>query len=122
MNVIGARPDKWWNDPDEAMRKLAARLDGYARTSGDDVTIVFDRDPGRLPELERARTVVARRRGRNAADHEIRVIVAADPRPESLLVVTSDRRLADTVRALGARVVPSGAFRSRVETLVPEAD
>ena len=30
MNVIGSRPDKWWNDPEKAMRRMAVTLNDYA--------------------------------------------------------------------------------------------
>ena len=30
MNVIGSRPDRWWIDPDEAMRALAQVVDAHA--------------------------------------------------------------------------------------------
>lgn len=117
MNLIGARPDRWWNDPDKAMRQMADRLDGYARSTGDDVTIVFDKDPGALPRLERARVVIASWKGRNAADHEIEQMVAGDSAPSQLRVVTSDRKLADKVRSLGAHVVGSGSFRRKLDAI-----
>lgn len=111
MNLIGTRPDRWWNDPDKAMRQMAERLDGYARSTGDEVTVVFDKDPGGLPALEQTHVVIASWKGRNAADHEIEEMVAVDAAPSELRVVTSDKKLADKVRSLGARVVPSGSFR-----------
>ncbi|MGH2748897.1 MAG: NYN domain-containing protein [Actinomycetota bacterium] len=115
MNLIGARPDRWWNDPDRAMREMAERLDGYARSTGDEVTVVFDKDPGGLPALERTEVVIASWKGRNAADHEIVETVAADAAPSELWVVTSDKKLADKVRSLGARVAGSGSFRKRLD-------
>ena len=56
----------------------------------------------------------ASRRGRNAADHEIVRMVSEDPAPESIRVVTSDRRLVERVRELGATVTSSGSFRRRL--------
>jgi predicted RNA-binding protein with PIN domain len=117
MNVIGSRPDRWWNDRDGAVRRLVAELDRFAAATGEDVTVVFDRRP---PDLEPGRhgTVevgFASWRGRDAADHEIVEMVTADPEPGALVVVTSDRRLAERVRALGARVEPSSRFRRRVD-------
>jgi hypothetical protein len=47
--------------------------------------------------------------------HEITEIVKADSDPETIRVVTSDKRLAEKVEGLGARVIPSGAFRHRME-------
>jgi predicted RNA-binding protein with PIN domain len=117
MNVIGSRPDRWWNDRDGAVRRLVAELNRFAAAIGEDVTVVFDRRP---PDLEPGRhgaveVGFASWRGRNAADHEIVRMVAADPDPGGLVVVTSDRRLAERVRELGARVEPSSRFRRRVD-------
>ena len=113
MNLIGSRPDRWWNDRDGAVHRLVGELDRFAAASGEDVTVVFDRRP---PDLAPGRhgaveVAFASRRGRNAADHEIAAMVAADPDPGGYLVVTSDRKLAEQVRGLGARVEPSGRFR-----------
>jgi predicted RNA-binding protein with PIN domain len=115
MNVIGSRPDRWWNDPDAAMRDFAQEVDDHARNTGKDITVVFDKDPGQLPRTQHAHIVVARRRGRNAADYEIERLVADEEDPTRLRVVTSDRRLADDVRALGAKVVSSGSFRLELD-------
>ena len=117
MNLIGSRPDRWWNDPDRAVRRLIGELDRFAAATGDDVTVVFDRRP---PDLEPGRhgaveVAFASRRGRDAADHEIVAMVAADPEPGGFLVVTSDRRLAERVRDLGALVEPSSRFRRRID-------
>jgi uncharacterized protein YaiI (UPF0178 family) len=51
----------------------------------------------------------------NAADDEIVRLVRADPNPSAVLVVTSDRWLADQARAAGAAVVGSDSFRARIE-------
>jgi predicted RNA-binding protein with PIN domain len=117
MNLIGSRPDRWWNDRDGAVRRLVGELDRFAAATGEDVTVVFDRrppdlDPGRHGAVEVA---FASRRGRDAADHEIVAMVAADPEPGQFLVVTSDRRLAERVRDLGALVEPSSRFRRRID-------
>jgi predicted RNA-binding protein with PIN domain len=115
MNVIGTRPDGWWNDPDKAVRTFVSTLDDYARTSGKDMTVVLDKDPGEIPQTSHIQVVVARRRGRNAADHAIEELVGQDDDPGSLLVVTSDRKLADDVSALGAKVISSGRFRRELD-------
>lgn len=67
--------------------------------------------------------LVARRRGRNAADDRIRELLAelaADGSHESdvdghVEVVTSDRRLADDARAAGATVTGAGTFLARLD-------
>ena len=116
MNVVGSRPDGWWRDRRAAMKRLAESLAVFARETGEPVTVVFDGRPFDLsaPPVE---VVFAPGRGPDAADHEIAALVEADPDPGSLRVVTSDRRLADRVRAAGVEVVPSGPFRKRLDEL-----
>ena len=116
MNLIGSRPDRWWNDPDRAVRRLIDELDRLAVATGEDITVVFDRRPPDVsPGMHGALSVAfASRRGRNAADHEIVRMVSEDPAPESIRVVTSDRRLVERVRELGATVTSSGSFRRRL--------
>jgi predicted RNA-binding protein with PIN domain len=115
MNVIGSRPDGWWSDRKGAMRAFALAVDEHARATGKDVTVVFDQDPGALPDTANVEIVVARRAGRNAADYEIERLVDEDADPASLRVVTSDRRLIEAVRAAGAAVVSSSKFREEVD-------
>jgi predicted RNA-binding protein with PIN domain len=114
-NVIGARPDGWWRDRDGAMARLVASLQAFADESGDPVAVVFDgheRDVGAAaaPDV----TVDFAPGGRDAADHAIAKRVAGDGDPATLTVVTSDRELAERVRAAGAQVVGSGGFRDRL--------
>ena len=118
MNVIGSRPDGWWNDPDRAVRRFIEELDRYASRTGEVITVVFDRQPPDVSPGGHGTITVAfaSRRGRNAADHEIVQMVANDPAPESLIVVTSDAALADRVRELGAKVRSSGSFRRRIDS------
>ncbi len=52
MNVIGSRPDRWWNDPDRAVRRLIEELDRYGSETGEEITVVFDRRP---PDVEPGR-------------------------------------------------------------------
>jgi predicted RNA-binding protein with PIN domain len=117
MNLIGSRPDRWWNDPDQAVRRLIQELDRYAAATGEDVTVVFDRRP---PDVQPGRhgaamVAFASRAGRNAADDEIVRVLTADPAPPSVRVVTSDKRLAERTRLLGARVRSSAGFRRRLD-------
>jgi predicted RNA-binding protein with PIN domain len=120
MNLIGSRPDRWWNDPDGAVRRLIGELDRYAAATGDEVTAVFDRRPPDVPPGRHGALEVAfaSRRGRNAADHDIVAMVADDPDPAGTRVVTSDRRLAERVRGLGATVEGSGRFRKRIDQVL----
>ena len=116
-NVIGCRPDGWWNDPQKADRRFLAELSAYAGETGEDVAVVFDR---RLPDVAPGRrggvTVrFASHRGRNAADDEIVELVAADADRGHLRVVTSDRRLRERVQDLGAPVTSAMNFRRRLD-------
>ena len=120
MNLIGSRPDRWWNDPDRAVRRLIGELDRFAAATGDDVTVVFDRRP---PDVDpghhgAVRVAFAARHGRTAADDEMVTMVAGDPDPAAGRVVTSDRRLAERVRDLGAGVEPSSRFRRRIDRVL----
>jgi uncharacterized protein YaiI (UPF0178 family) len=116
MNVVGSRPDGWWRDRKAAMKRLSDLLGMFAAETGEPLTVVFDGRPFDLsaPPVE---IRFATARGPNAADHDIAARVQADPDPRSITVVTSDRELADRVRASGAAVVGSGPFRSRLEGL-----
>jgi predicted RNA-binding protein with PIN domain len=113
MNVIGSRPDGWWRTRQRAWRRLAGQLAEHASRSGDEVRLVLD---GRRPEdwEDAVETIFARGR-RGAADDAIVELVEADPDPQSLSVVTSDRELEQRVRSLGARVTPASGFRRDLE-------
>ena len=111
MNVIGSRPTGWWRDRRGAMAKLVAELDAYAARSGEAVAVVLDSRPFALPEASPALEVhFASARGPDAADDVIVEIVGADADPSSLVVATSDRRLAGRVRALGGDTISAGAL------------
>jgi predicted RNA-binding protein with PIN domain len=116
MNVIGQRPDGWWRDRRAAMRRLAGQLAEFGRTTGDPVTVVFDGRPFDIV-ADPVEIGFAPAHGPNAADDEIARRVGADPDPESITVVTSDRDLATRARGHGAEVVGSGGFRRRLDEL-----
>jgi uncharacterized protein YaiI (UPF0178 family) len=97
------------------MVRLVDRLERMAAETGDDITVVFERPPS--PPISSTVIDVAHapRSRPNAADDEIVRLLAADPHPGELRVVTSDRALADQVRGAGAGVEPADAFRTRLE-------
>jgi predicted RNA-binding protein with PIN domain len=114
-NVIGSRPDGWWRDRAAATRRLVGQLAEWAAATGETVTVVFDgAPPDDLDAPEAVDVHFARQSGRNAADDVIAQLVAADPRPERLRVVTSDADLAERVRAHGAGVIGARSFRDRL--------
>jgi predicted RNA-binding protein with PIN domain len=112
-NVIGSRPDGWWRDRAGATRRLVAALQRRAATSEDRIAVVLDGAP--LPDVPEGvhRGVLvayATRSGRDAADDRIVREVTSDADPASLVVVTSDRGLAERVRSLGATVEGAGSL------------
>ncbi|MDX6648007.1 MAG: hypothetical protein QOK40_3734 [Miltoncostaeaceae bacterium] len=116
MNVVGSRPDGWWRDREGAVRRLHAALGDFLVGRGEEVVLVLDGPvPGLRERSPAGLTVVAAPRPRpNAADDEIVRLVAADPEPARLRVVTSDAALAERVRRLGASVEGAGTFRRRL--------
>jgi len=120
MNVIGSTPDGWWRDRPGAIRKLAARLQSLAAASGQPITLVLDGRPlSDLPEgdHDRVRVVYATRGGRDAADDRLVELLAAMPSSPSVLVITSDRDLADRARQLGAEVHGAATLRAALDRL-----
>ncbi|MDP6605334.1 MAG: NYN domain-containing protein, partial [Dehalococcoidia bacterium] len=122
MNVIGSRPAGWWRDRDGAALRLIKRLQRLAAATGDEVAAVLDGRPS--PELPEGvhgdgdREVVvlyATRPGRDAADDRIVEVVERDDEPQTLIVITSDRDLADRVRALSADVAGAGTLQRRLD-------
>jgi predicted RNA-binding protein with PIN domain len=114
-NVIGSVPDGWWKDREGATRRLLEAVREYAQRTGDELVVVLDAGPAELEGSEGGVTVVrAPRRGRDAADEEIARRLGEDPRPREVHVATSDRALAEQVRALGAEVEGARAFRRRL--------
>lgn len=73
-NVMGSRPDGWWNDRASATRRLAQQIAEWCRTHDDEVIVVFDRPlDDRTAQLAGGNLTVesARRSGRDAADDRI---------------------------------------------------
>jgi len=113
MNVIGSRPTGWWRDRRAAVQRLLGASQRFAAIADDRVILVVDGRPGpALPEGEHdgVRVAYAVRTGPDAADDRIVELVASDPAPAGVRVVTSDRALQARVRGLGAQVVSTGKW------------
>lgn len=115
MNVIGSRPDGWWKDRGAAMVTLVERLDRWASSQGEDVTVVFERPPATAITSSVIAVAHAPKAAANSADDQIVRLVQADARPQEIRVVTSDKGLADRVGALGASVYPAANFRDLID-------
>ncbi len=117
-NVIGSRPDGWWRDRAGAARRLVASLQALARRTGDRIAVVLDGRPlADLPEGAHDGVLVAyaTRGGRDAADDRIVAEVERDRDPASLVVVTSDRELAERVRRAGATVMGAASLTGELD-------
>jgi len=117
MNVIGTRPDGWWRDRDAAMRRLVDSLERWAAAENEEVTVVFERQPSPPIRSSVIEVAHAPRPKSDAGDDEIVRRVKAAPQPDQARVVTSDRWLAERVRAAGATVQSSASFRDRLDEL-----
>ncbi|HEV2762792.1 MAG TPA: NYN domain-containing protein, partial [Pyrinomonadaceae bacterium] len=100
-----------------ARRGLLEELARFAREAGVKASAVFDGAPDEhFPDgssFMGVRVFYAERG--SDADARIRRMVDESRERRTLVVVTSDRALADYVRRSGARVMRSGEFRRRME-------
>jgi predicted RNA-binding protein with PIN domain len=93
---------------EQQRKRLVTGLGGIAAQTGDEITVVFDgaeRVHG-LPPSPRGVRVLFSRKG-DTADELIRQLVRAEPAGRPIVVVSSDREVADGVRRHGA--YPMGA-------------
>jgi predicted RNA-binding protein with PIN domain len=116
-NVMGSRPDRWWNDRPAAMARLIQEIAEWCWTHADPVLVVFDGQTiESVAELSGGNLEVrfAQHSSRNAADDVI--VEEARRQPSPLTVVTADKglkaRLPSAVRPEGpstflARLTPS---------------
>ena len=115
-NVMGQRVG-WHRDRVRARRELLAELARFAAAKKASVAVVFDGAPDEHfadGASYRGVQVFYAARGSDA-DERIKSLVEASRERRTLLVVTSDRALAEYVRRCGAQVVRSGEFRRRME-------
>ena len=116
-NNVMAQRVGWHRDKARARRGLLEELARFARSSGATVSAVFDGAPDEhFPDGSSFMGVRVFYADRGSdADARIRRMVDEARERRTLVVVTSDRALADYVRRSGARVVRSGEFRRRLE-------
>jgi predicted RNA-binding protein with PIN domain len=115
-NVMAERVG-WHREKQGTRRVLMDELAEFARTKKTTVAVVFDGAPElHFPDgaTYRAIKVFYSERGSNADERIKRIVDDAQER-RTLLVVTSDRELAQYVRRCGVKVVRSGDFRKRME-------
>ena len=96
--------------------RLLKGLGGIAARTGAEITCVFDGaelgGPVPVPQHKGVRVLFSR--GGEIADELIRRLVAAEPQGRPLIVVSSDKEVADGVRRSGARPVPSSMLVRRL--------
>lgn len=108
-NVVGSKPDGWWRDRAAATVRLRDRLAGlaehglprgpdWARRGPLDVVMVTE---GRAKAVTASATVAVVAAPGSGDDTIARLVAEAD---RDCLVVTSDRGLAERVRAAGGHV------------------
>ncbi|HVG21424.1 MAG TPA: NYN domain-containing protein [Blastocatellia bacterium] len=115
-NVMGQTPG-WHRDKAKARRQLLEQLADFAGIKKARITVVFDGGPDpTAPEGSAFRGVKVLYADRGSdADTRIEHLVESSPDSRGITVVTSDRRLASSVRSSGATVIRSGEFRKQVE-------
>lgn len=102
-------------DLEQQRNRLAGALAGLAAQTGAETTLVFDgsdRMPG-LPVGSRGVRVLFSRKG-HTADELIRRLVRAEPNGRPVVVISSDREVADGVRRAGAYPLPANALLRRL--------
>jgi predicted RNA-binding protein with PIN domain len=123
-NNVMAQRVGWHRDRPGARRRLLDDLARFALVRKVKVEVVFDGAPEQHfadGAKYRGVRVFYAERGSNA-DERIKRFVEEARERRTLLVVTSDRQLADYVRRCGAQVIRSGDFRRRMEEALAEAE
>ncbi|MDH3678777.1 MAG: RNA-binding protein [Acidimicrobiia bacterium] len=103
-NVMGSRPDGWWNDREGAMIRLAQQIAEWCWSHDDEVVLVFDgREQASVTELAGGNLSIrfSGRTGRDAADDVVAALASPGDR-----VVTADRGLRRRLPAAAAVVGP----------------
>lgn len=115
-NVMGQRVG-WHRDKAGARRRLMSDLARFVRAERVRLSVVFDGAPeDHFPDGSSFMGVRVFYAARGSdADARIKLLVDGERERRTLVVVTSDRALADYVRRSGVRVLSAGEFRRRVD-------
>jgi predicted RNA-binding protein with PIN domain len=122
-NNVMAQRVGWHRDKPKARRRLMDELAQFAQVKRVRVTVVFDGAPEQHfadGASYKGVRVFYSQRGSNA-DERIKQMVESERERRTLIVVTSDRALADYVRGCGAQVLRSGEFRKKMEEAAASA-
>jgi predicted RNA-binding protein with PIN domain len=121
-NVMGQRVG-WHRDRVRARRELLAELARFALLRKARMAVVFDGAPDEnFPDGSSYKGVRVYYAARGSdADERIKTLVEESRERRTLVVVTSDRALADYVRRCGAEVLRAGEFRRRMEAAEADA-
>jgi len=110
---------------EEARARLLDQLIRYHRSTGEAITIVFDKRKhtggARAQESLPGIRIVYSHPPRTA-DDEIRRLVEGSTAPRHIRIVTSDRELARACRERGASVVGARTFFTQLTSVVRRAD
>jgi predicted RNA-binding protein with PIN domain len=123
-NNVMAQRVGWHRDKPGARRALLDDVARFALARKVSIAVVFDGAPEQHfadGAKYRGVHVFYAARGSNA-DERIKQMVEETRERRTLLVVTSDRALADYVRRCGAQVIRSGDFRRRMNEALAEAE
>ena len=113
----------WHREKRKARRRLMDELAAFAASKRVRLAVVFDGAPeqhfGDGASYKGVRVFYSER-GSNA-DERIKQMVESARERSTLIVVTSDRALADYVRRCGAQVIRSGEFRKKMAAMAAAA-
>ena len=100
--------------PEEERRRIVALLEEVTHRSGAPVTVVFDGDDSAVaPAASRVVRVRFSASG-VTADDDIAALLTTVPADQPVLVVSTDREVADDARAQGAMVLSSAEFLAAI--------
>jgi len=119
-NNVMAQTVGWHRDKAGARRNLIHHLARFLAARKVKVKVVFDGAPDdEFPEGVRHKSVhVLYARPGSDADARIQELICQSSKKRDLILVTSDRSLAEFARRQGTKVIPSGRFRKMLEQVL----